>query len=433
MPDGASVQSLPEHELAAFTANWESKQILAQLRASTALGGINLDAMLQRIVDAAQLLTVANGAAIALQQDKWIVCRARAGEMAPDLSSRLDKSSGISGECLRSGKALCCNDAWDDSRVNAEACRRLGLRSLAAAPIGESPNLHGILEAFSAQPDAFGDSEISLLEDLAGVVSAALQSKKSSALRDKLANIPLSFSKGKFIVAGFVVLALAVWLFVRKGPEHRNLAAASGHAPELQSSPQAADFSPSERLLVGDGNTRTRPQAGVVTASKITNEPAIAEVSPKAVSNPDTPELNVPVPHSRSLQSPDESTPIPPSVAMVSGSSDNGIAALLSDPIAIPREPVTRLSQGISGGTLAEKVDPVYPPVALMQRREGRVTLDGVVAEDGRLQNLRVVNGDPVLAGAAMKAVSQWRYQPYKLNGEPIRRATTITLVFKLP
>jgi protein TonB len=170
-----------------------------------------------------------------------------------------------------------------------------------------------------------------------------------------------------------------------------------------------------------------------VTASKITNEPAIAEVSPKAVSNPDTPELNVPVPHSRSLQSPDESTPIPPSVAMVSGSSDNGIAALLSDPIAIPREPVTRLSQGISGGTLAEKVDPVYPPVALMQRREGRVTLDGVVAEDGRLQNLRVVNGDPVLAGAAMKAVSQWRYQPYKLNGEPIRRATTITLVFKLP
>jgi protein TonB len=59
--------------------------------------------------------------------------------------------------------------------------------------------------------------------------------------------------------------------------------------------------------------------------------------------------------------------------------------------------------------------------------------LDAVIAEDGRLQNVTVVKGDPVLARAATQAVSQWRYQPYKLNGEPIKRATTITLIFKLP
>src|SRR6185437_9718083 len=99
--DRADLQVVPKHELAGLTAKWESKQILAQLRASIAIGGQNLDAMLQRIVEAAQLLTVANGAAIALQQDKDIVCRARAGEITPDLSSKLDKSSGISGECLR--------------------------------------------------------------------------------------------------------------------------------------------------------------------------------------------------------------------------------------------------------------------------------------------------------------------------------------------
>jgi protein TonB len=68
-----------------------------------------------------------------------------------------------------------------------------------------------------------------------------------------------------------------------------------------------------------------------------------------------------------------------------------------------------------------------------MQRQQGRVTLDGVIAESGRLQDLKVVNGNPLLARAAMQAVSQWRYQPFKLNGEPIRRATTITLIFKLP
>ncbi|HKW17085.1 MAG TPA: TonB family protein [Terriglobales bacterium] len=417
-----------------FTANWESKQILAQLRASIAVGGVNLDAMLQRIVEAARLLTVANGAAIALQQDKYIVCRARAGEIAPDLSSRLDKSSGISGECLRSGKALCCDDAWEDSRVNAEACRHLGLRSLAAAPIGKSPTPRGILEAFSAQPHAFGDSEMSLLEELAELVSAAMQSRRPFALRLKLANTPRSFSIGKFIVAGVAVLALVVWLTVRKAPERPNLpAAGSTRAPQAESSPAVADSPPDERVLVGEVSSETKPSAGVVMASKIANQAAIAEGVSNIADKPDRPLLNVPAPHSPPPQSPDESTPVPPSVAILSGSSDKEIAGMLSGSSVVPSEPMMRLSQGISGGALEDKVNPVYPTAALMQRRQGRVTLDAVVAEDGRLQNLRVVKGDPMLARAAMEAVSQWRYQPYKLNGEPIKRATTITLVFKLP
>jgi TonB family protein len=425
---------VPKQELEGFTAKWESKQILAQLRASIAIGGSNLDAMLQRIVDTAQLLTVANGAAIALQQDKHIVCRARAGEIAPDLNCRLDKSSGISGECLRSGRALYCDDTLDDSRVDAEACKRLGLRSLAAAPIGEGPNPHGILETFSAQPHAFGDSEIRFLEELAGLVSTALQSRKRFALREKLANTRLSFSKGKFIVAGFVVLAPVVWLAVRKGPERpsRDATTAAG-TPESQPSRVTAEFSHSERILVGNTDTMIKPPAGVVTASKIENEAVTAPTLSKTDANSDTPLLNMPASHSPSPQSADESTPVPPPLAMISGNSDQGIAGLLSDSVTLPREPTTRLSQGISGGTLEKRVNPVYPPVALMQRRQGRVTLDAVVAEDGSLQNVTVANGDPVLARAAMQAVSQWRYQPYKLNGEPIKRATTITLIFKLP
>jgi TonB family protein len=431
--------------LAAFTANWETKQILAQLRASIAAGGVNLDAMLQRIVDATLLFTDANGAAIALQQENCTVCRARAGEMAPDLKSRLDMSSGISGECLLSGKALCCRDAWADSRVDAEACRRLRLRSLAAAPIGEGANVCGILEVFSAQPDAFGETELSLLKELAELVNAAQQGSKPAAfrvrMREKLAGGALSFSKGKFIVAGLPILAFVVWLGLSKRPEHPNLiATAAEHPLNLHPSAGTVDSSPvvskPEHLPIGHSNMKPSPQVGVVMASKIENvgasAPVIARPLPETASDSDRLPLRVPEPHSQPRQSVDQSTPTPPTIAMVSGSSDKAIAGLVSASSVLPR-PAARLSQGLSGGTLEYQVKPAYPNEAIMQRQQGRVTLDGVITESGRLQDLKVVTGNPLLARAAMQAVSQWRYQPFKLNGEPIRRATTITLIFKLP
>lgn len=446
MPDGASLQLQPKRELPGFTANLESKQILAQLRASIAVGGGDLDAMLQRIVNAAQLLTDANGAAIALEHDNWIVCRARAGEMAPDSGSRLDRSSGISGECLRSGKALCCDDAWADSRVDAEACRRLGLRSLAAVPIGEGPNAHGILEAFSAQPHAFGETEVSLLQELAGLVSVVQQGGKPTVLRkrigEKFSSMTPSFSKHKFIVAGVVAIAFVVWLGVRKRLERPNVAAAEAAQPlTVQSSPTDVDFSSPMSTPGGLSRTRsnmeTKPPAGIVMASKIAklapSEDVSAQPLLEVASDSGRSPLSLPAPHSSSPRSPDESAPIPPSIAVVSGISDQGIAGVLSEssPV-VPQASITR-SQGFSGGRLEEKVNPIYPPVALVERRQGPVILNGVVAEDGRLRDLKVINGDPVLAHAAMQAVSQWRYEPYKLNGEPIKMTTTITLIFKLP
>jgi protein TonB len=115
----------------------------------------------------------------------------------------------------------------------------------------------------------------------------------------------------------------------------------------------------------------------------------------------------------------------------VSGGSDKAIAGLLSSSAVFP-QPVM-VSQGLSGGTLEYKVSPIYPSEARRLRREGRVTLDGVITEDGRLRELKVVEGDGMLVRAAMQAVSQWRYHPYKLNGVPVRMGTKITLIFKLP
>ena len=445
IPEPESVLLQPKRQLPRLVVNRGSTQILAELRATIAVGGVNLNDMLQRIVDAAQTFTDANGAAIALQHDNWVVCRARAGEMAPDLNSTLDRDSGISGECLRSGKALYCQDTFADSRVDATACRLLGLRSLAAAPIGERPSVRGILETFSARPHAFGDTEVSLLKELAELVTAAQQgSTKPVALltrmHEKPAHKARSFSKRLLIAAALVAIAFVGWLGLRKRTEHSSVAAAAGAHPLQSESPSAAvDLSRLElKPSPVHGNTKTSPPAGVVMASKIARsgggEAVIARPSPEAASNADGPPLlNVPAPRSQPPQSPSpvESAPIPPPVADLSGSSDKAIAGLLSRS-AVFSHPVL-ISQGVSGGTLEYKVNPIYPREALMQRRQGQVTLDGVVAEDGRLRELKVVDGDPILAHAAMQAVSQWRYRPYKLNGEPIRMDTKITLIFKLP
>jgi len=90
-------------------------------------------------------------------------------------------------------------------------------------------------------------------------------------------------------------------------------------------------------------------------------------------------------------------------------------------------------SQGVSGGSLEQKVQPIYPAQARSRRLQGPVVLQAVIDEVGEVQNLRTVSGDAVLARAAIDAVRQWRYQPYLLNGQPVKMPIQITVNFNLP
>ncbi len=85
-----------------------------------------------------------------------MICRASAGPSAPPVGATLQVGSGFSGECVRTGKMLRCDDAETDERVDRESCRALGIRSMLAAPIRLGEKVIGLLEVFSAEPDAFG-------------------------------------------------------------------------------------------------------------------------------------------------------------------------------------------------------------------------------------------------------------------------------------
>jgi protein TonB len=77
------------------------------------------------------------------------------------------------------------------------------------------------------------------------------------------------------------------------------------------------------------------------------------------------------------------------------------------------------------------RVEPVYPPLAKIARRSGRVVLHAIIAVDGTIQSLQVTGGDPLFFASALEAVRQWRYQPTFLNSQPVEVETTITVIYR--
>jgi protein TonB len=91
-----------------------------------------------------------------------------------------------------------------------------------------------------------------------------------------------------------------------------------------------------------------------------------------------------------------------------------------------------RISAGVAAGHLIEPIRPVYPAIARSAHIQGTVVVEATISKDGIVEHARVVSGHPMLAGAALNAIEQARYQPYKLNGDPVEVETTINVIFTL-
>lgn len=93
-----------------------------------------------------------------------------------------------------------------------------------------------------------------------------------------------------------------------------------------------------------------------------------------------------------------------------------------------------RIGGKVEAAKVLTKVQPVYPESAKAAGAQGTVVLHAVVGMDGKPLSLQVLNSqiNPDLARAAVEAVSQWRYEPTLLNGEPVEVDTVITVKFTL-
>jgi protein TonB len=90
------------------------------------------------------------------------------------------------------------------------------------------------------------------------------------------------------------------------------------------------------------------------------------------------------------------------------------------------------VSTGVLQGMLLAPIRPVYPAIAKAAHVEGSVVIEAVISRMGTIEGLRVVSGPMMLRQAAMDAIREARYQPFRLNGEPTEVETTITVNFRM-
>lgn len=439
--------------------------IFSTLRAAIAADHYDPAVVLGAIAESAQALTGATAAALAMRRDGLVICRARSGEMAPEVGSRLSVDSGISGECLRTNKVLRCDDTLKDYRADPDVCRRLGLRSIAAVPLRGSRGTMGVLEAFSTRPYAFAEEHMDYLIRLAelaeaarlretGVVPAAVE---SSSLPPRLpvaaSSGPLLWAKGasaqfrgqlgsrafRLTLSGLaasllVLLGFIGWNSWRKTPTE---AAAKIPAAQVQPSASTAAASPATGVdLVWKPSPAhvaasvAGSSSGIVPAAKreVDQVTAVPQPSPSPLVAQTNTSAAASLPQ---LSQPDSSNVIeaPTMGALVPGRGLPSMASIPVDPPAFG----SPVSQGLSGGVLQHKVQPVYPIQALPLRLAGAVVLQATIGEKGKVDELKVVSGPPLLTAAAIDAVRQWRYTPFLLNGKPVKMQKEITISFQAP
>jgi hypothetical protein len=147
----------------------------------------DIDAVLQLITECALTLTAASGAALACITGDTMICRARAGEPAPPLGAPVDVSHGLSGECVRTGTLVSCEDAENDPRLDPEVGRALGIASLMAVPIVCDFRIVGLLEIFSHVPHSFTKAHGRILEHLVETIPSSLIASSSAQVHDPAA------------------------------------------------------------------------------------------------------------------------------------------------------------------------------------------------------------------------------------------------------
>lgn len=468
---------------ARFTAHGAGR-VSAEVSANLAL-----EIVLNEIVEQACLATPASGAAIVLERGGEWVCRASSGSNAPRLGSKLNIEAGLSGACIRTRQVQRCNDTRSDPRVDIEACRDLGVRSVIILPLLQNDELVGAFEVFSSSPSAFGERDERTLEALSQVVlrnlaraselvtpsptgsksfedggRAAAAGGSNHFVTEPLPDsgteydltdmgLPQARSNGVSLrgsnvitfVLGALVFVAAVLLTVVAGQRlvGRRFAVRSRTPATVSVLASSAGNQTPMAASSGRGAAAPSTSAGQANASKPSGVPPSG--TPLAAHDPAVAQTRGSSPPAGSLlvyQNGKEIFRMPPAVetddatnstgshrAGTKGTAPVGAQA----PSGLEPAAIYELSPEAAEGSVVHRVEPDYPEQARQQEIEGPVVLDVRASRDGSVQEVKLLSGQPLLADAAIAAVKQWRFRARKVNGQPVEMETRVTLDFRLP
>jgi diguanylate cyclase (GGDEF)-like protein len=136
--------------------------------------GLDLSEVMDLVVERTPELINADGAAIEIAEGDDMVYRATSGLTKAHLGMRLKRDDSLSGWCVETGATQYCDDSELDPRVDRDACRRIGLRSMIVMPLLHRGQAIGVLKAVAKQPKHFAKGDIVVLSLLSEVIAAAM-------------------------------------------------------------------------------------------------------------------------------------------------------------------------------------------------------------------------------------------------------------------
>jgi signal transduction histidine kinase len=170
--------------VASLTKRLQRMEWIARTQAQLAELEFDLDRFMGGVVDRIPEMTPADGVVVELADGDEMVYRAASQHLAAFVGLRLKRAGSLSGLCVERSQTLYANDTETDSRVDREACRRIGLRSMVCAPLIANGEAVGALKVLSSKPDGFGADDIEVIELLGKTLAAALAKQVSfDALR----------------------------------------------------------------------------------------------------------------------------------------------------------------------------------------------------------------------------------------------------------
>jgi len=102
---------------------------------------------------------------------------------------------------------------------------------------------------------------------------------------------------------------------------------------------------------------------------------------------------------------------------------------------AVPPPPPANFARAggdVQQARLIRTVPPIYPGLARSSRVKGDVVVDALIDTAGNVTNVKVTSGPVLLQQAAIQAVHQWKYEPARLDGQPVAMHLSLIVKFRL-
>ena len=98
----------------------------------------------------------------------------------------------------------------------------------------------------------------------------------------------------------------------------------------------------------------------------------------------------------------------------------------------LPSMAEMRVAQPEAMRAVVKKTQPEYNPIARQMRVQGDVEVEARVSDAGEVVDVKVLSGNALLTATVVKAVRDWRFQPFQENGKPSQAVATLRFTFKL-